>query len=264
MKKLRKVLIAFLLLVLVCSSISLTLCVVDYYRTLAKIDTIKKLSQKTSKEKEPGKSLVLPGSEGCDMPSSERAVLPELQAMYELNGDFAGWLEIENTLISYPVMQNPEDPEYYLGHDFNGIEDKNGLPFLDAQCSPEQSGVLLIHGHNMKSGLIFGQLKKYKDEAYYREHPVIRFSSLYESGDYEIIAVVLSQVYQKSNTVFKYYQLGNTGTQPGFDSYVQSIKALALYETGLTGQYGDKLLVLSTCDSWTQNGRLAVVARKMP
>lgn len=114
----------------------------------------------------------------------------------------------------------------------------------------------------MKSGWMFKDLMKYKNESFYKEHATFQFSTLYEKEEYEIVAVILSKVYRKSDDVFKYYQIENVNTPAEFDSYVQNIKQLSLYDTGVTAQYGDKLIVLSTCEYSTENGRLAVVARK--
>ena len=72
----------------------------------------------------------------------------------------------------------------------------------------------------------------------------------------------MSQVYRKSDDVFKYYQIEQVNTPEAFDAYMRNIKQLALYDTGVTARYGDKLIVLSTCEYSTENGRLAVIARR--
>lgn len=193
---------------------------------------------------------------------SEPAMLPEFTELYERNSDIIGWLKIDGTRIDYPVMQNPQDAEYYLDHGFDKEETKNGLPFLDAQCRIDDSDILLIHGHHMKSGLMFTDLMNYKQESFYKEHATLQFSTLYEKEEYEIVAVILSEVYRKSDDVFKYYQVEKVETAAEFNSYVENIKKLALYDTNVTAEYGDKLIVLSTCEYSTENGRLVVIARK--
>lgn len=45
--------------------------------------------------------------------------------------------------------------------------------------------------------------------------------------------------------------------------YVGKCKELALYDTGVTAEYGDRLITLSTCEYSAQNGRLVVVAKKV-
>lgn len=189
-------------------------------------------------------------------------MLPEFRDLYERNSDIVGWLKIDGTRIEYPVMQSPQDSEYYLNHDFDKNENQGGLPFLDESSTTNNSDILLIHGHHMKSGWMFKDLMKYKNKSFYQEHATFQFSTLYEKEEYEIVAVILSKVYRKSDDVFKYYQIENVSTPAEFDSYVQNIQQLSLYDTGVTAQYGDKLIVLSTCEYSTENGRLAVVARK--
>jgi sortase B len=91
---------------------------------------------------------------------------------------------------------------------------------------------------------------------------IIHFDTLYERGEYEIVAVFLSQVYRKSDDIFKYYQFFGADTQAEFDEFYTNIKALALYDTGVSADYGDSFITLSTCAYHTENGRLVVVARK--
>jgi len=197
-------------------------------------------------------------------PEPEPSMLPNLAPLYAQNPDLAGWLSIEGTEIDYPVMFRPEDEGYYLSHNFDGEKDKSGALLIQAGCDPfTLGGNIIIHGHNMKSGKMFGDLDEYKKEAYWKEHPVIRFDTLYERGEYEIVAVFLSKVYRKNEDVFKYYQFFGANTQAEFDEFYSNIKALALYDTGVSADYGDSFITLSTCAYHVENGRLVVVARKV-
>ena len=90
----------------------------------------------------------------------------KMEYLKKKNSDLSGWLRINGTSIDYPVMYTEGDNDYYLEHDFFKNPDRNGLLVLDKRCSGDLSGNhILIHGHNMKSGAIFGSLKDYKDEA---------------------------------------------------------------------------------------------------
>lgn len=193
----------------------------------------------------------------------EREILPEFEQLYEQNADTIGWLTIEQTPVNYPVMQNPDNPDYYLDHDFKKQRSIHGLPFLDSRCDLIKSRELLIHGHNMKTGLIFGELMRYKKQSYYQSHKTIQFHTLYEKADYEIIAVILSRVYEKTEQGFRYYHLEQLQTREGFDFYMEQVNQLALYQTGKTAEFGDGLLILSTCEYSFPNGRLAVIARRI-
>ncbi|MGF9699346.1 MULTISPECIES: class B sortase [Paenibacillus] len=257
MSKTRKILIAVSSLVLVFSLFSVGRTLLRDYAEQQKIEELTKVWEEGSDK---GGGDAFPSF--LSNKANEQVMLPEFRDLYERNSDIVGWLKVDGTRIEYPVMQNPQDAEYYLNHDFDKNENKGGLPFLDEHSRANSSDILLIHGHHMKSGWMFKDLMKYKNESFYKEHATFQFSTLYEKEEYEIVAVIQSQVYRKSDDVFKYYQIGNVSTAAEFDSYVQNIKKLALYDTGVTAQYGDKLIVLSTCEYSTENGRLAVVARK--
>ncbi|TDL50372.1 class B sortase [Paenibacillus dendritiformis] len=257
MSKTKKILTAFFTILLVFSLVSIAR---TYLRDYAEQQQIKELAEIREKEADTGEGAATPSP--FISKAHERVMLPEFQELYKRNPDIVGWLKIDGSRIDYPIMQNQQDAQYYLNHGFDKKKNKNGLPFLDEHSRINGSDILLIHGHHMKSGVLFSDLMKYKKESYYKEHATFQFSSLYEKEEYEIVAVILSKVYRKTDDVFKYYQIEKVGTSDEFDSYIQNIKKLALYDTGVTARYGDKLIVLSTCEYSTEDGRLAVVARK--
>ena len=194
-----------------------------------------------------------------DMPE----ILDEYKTLFEKNKKLIGWLKIDDTIIDYPVMQT-SDNKYYLEHNFNQEYDKNGSLFLDCSCSVyPRSTNLIIYGHHMKSGQMFGQLQKYAKESYYEKHKEIQFDTIYEKGTYEIMYVFRSQVYNEDDLVFKYYQFINANSGTEFQSYMEEMKKLSLYDTGVTAGYGDSLLTLSTCDNSQKDGRFVVVAKKI-
>ncbi len=186
-----------------------------------------------------------------------------LTALHAENEDAVGWIRIEGTRVDDPVMFNQEDPEFYLTRGADGEENVAGALFIDEGCSVEpRSANLLIHGHNMLNGSRFHDLLAYKDKEYFDEHPVVEYTTLEGTETYEILAVFLSRVFGEDETyVFRYYRFYDAANSQEFDNYVESCKASALYETGVTAQYGDELLTLSTCEYTRIDGRLVVVAR---
>ena len=110
---------------------------------------------------------------------------------------------------------------------------------------------------------MFADLLKYKKEDFYKKHPTIRFTTNNEDVEYEIIAVFLSRLYyKKEKNVFRYYQFINKTNKDEYDEFISNAKKSSLYDTGKTAQYGDQLITLSTCSYHTEDGRIAVVARK--
>lgn len=182
------------------------------------------------------------------------------------NGDMAFWLVVDGTVIDYPVMQNPEDENYYLDRDFYGNEDKAGCLLLDADSSPygeNQTTNLIIHGHNMKAGTMFGGLMQYEDENYCAEHKHMEIYTRTDKREYEVIAAFYSQVYYPTDLVFKYYNFFKADNEMEFDYFYDNIKEMSLYDTGVTAELGDHFLTLSTCAYHVEDGRFVVVAKEI-
>lgn len=203
-------------------------------------------------------------AESALLENQNRQMLPNMQPIYEENSDVVGWLKIEGTCVDYPVMYTPGDGEFYLYKDFHKNPDKSGSIFIDEHCnlSPRDTN-LIFHGHNMNNGSMFGALRKYKSPQFYSEHKKIQFDTLYETQMYEVIAVFISKVYNVTDNVFKYYRFYRAKTAQEFDYFIDNIKQLALYDTGVSAQYGDSLITLSTCENSVKNGRLVLVAKRV-
>ena len=190
-------------------------------------------------------------------------ILPEYALVHQKNQRLIGWVKIDDTVVDYPVMQTVNN-EYYLDHNFNQEEDRNGCIFMDYQCDVVRGcDNIILYGHHMKSGKMFGTLNKYSKKSYYEEHPVVQFDTIYEKGTYQVMYVFRSKVYSEEDVTFKYYQFINAASEKDFNSAMNEMAALSLYDTGVTAVYGDKLLTLSTCDYQEKKGRFVVVAKKI-
>ena len=260
-EKRRKVLV-------LCCSMAAILCLGYFgmyswynYRTA---DSYKELSALKDKEPAAGQEEVpvihYTAEEGQNTPPP---VLDEYKNLLNKNKRLIGWVKIDDTNIDYPVMQTT-DNEYYLDHNLNQEYDKNGSIFMDKDCDVlKPSTNFILYGHHMKSGQMFGNLSLYSDVSYYEKHPCIQFDTIYEKGLYEIMYVFRSRVYSEDEIVFKYYQFIDAQSEQEFDSYMNDMEAMSLYDTGVTASFGDQLLTLSTCDYQEKNGRFVVVAKKV-
>ncbi len=198
-----------------------------------------------------------------DEPEVEREVLEEYKNLLKTNKKLIGWLKIDDTNIDYPVMQT-SDNEYYLTHNLNQEYDKNGSIFMDKDCDVlKPSTNFILYGHHMASGKMFGKLGLYQKKSYYEEHPYIQFDTIYDKGTWQVMYVFRSRVYKEEDVVFKYYQFIDANTEQEFDSYMNEMAEMSLYDTGVTAEFGDQLLTLSTCDYQEKNGRFVVVAKKI-
>ena len=187
----------------------------------------------------------------------------QVKSLKQENSDVVGFLEIENTNISYPVLQG-SDNEYYMTHNYKKEKSKNGAIFLDKDYDWDiQSNNLLIYGHNLNNGTMFEELLKYNDESYYKEHPQINFTTTDEEAIYDIISVFRSKVYYTSDNVFKYYFFINPKTEEEYNNYIKNIKKLSLYNINKTAEYGTQLITLSTCSYHVKDGRFVIVGAKL-
>jgi len=190
-------------------------------------------------------------------------ILEEFKPLLTKNQNIIGWLTINGTDINYPVMKSlAGNGEYYLNHNFDQQEDRNGSIFMDDRCDVIKPTVnYIIYGHNMKSGKMFGNLDEYKSEAYARAHPTITFNTIYDYGTYTVMAAFESRVYKDKDIGFRYYDFIDPRDELEFMTGVDNIKALSMYDTGVDAQWGDRLLMLSTCDYEQDNGRFVVVCK---
>lgn len=203
-------------------------------------------------------------SEAVNTTEGEAVMLPEYAKLYEQNSDIVGWIRIDDTQINYPVMQSPQEPNFYLKHGFDKEYSEYGCPYVQEDCDVlKPSDNLVIYGHHMKNGSMFAHLDKFKSASFWSKHKTIAFNTLTDRQKYEIVAVFRTVVYTDSPDAFKYYRFVDAGNANEFDSFIAKCKELSFYDTGVTAAYGDKLITLSTCEYSRNNSRLVVVAKRI-
>jgi len=190
------------------------------------------------------------------------SVLREYEAVYLMNTDMVGWMRIDDTKVNYPVMQTPDRTDYYLKRNFEKEYSAHGCLYVREVCNVERpSDNLTIYGHKMKDGSMFAPLFDYKEKSFWENHKTIQFDTVTEHHTYEIFSVFITTA--SVGQGFPYHEFVDAADAAQFDDYVATCKQLALYDTGITPQYGDKLITLSTCEYSRVNGRLVVVAKRV-
>ena len=194
----------------------------------------------------------------------QKSILMEFTSILQQNPNFAGWITIEGTKIDNPIVLTRDGSDFYLNHNFNGEEDINGTLFMGPRCHmADRSTNLIIYGHNMKSGQMFGDLKKYLQEDFFLSHKQIIFDTIYEKGVYEIFAVCLGEVHYRDENIFRYYNFIQANTQEEYQAFLDNIRELSVFMSEELPNYEDDLLTLSTCNNYTEDGRLFLVAKKI-
>ena len=211
-----------------------------------------------------------------DAAVEQPAVAEDLTQAYAQNDDLVGWLKAGDG-IDLPVVQS--DNTYYLDHGFTGEENKNGTLFLNMnnQLFPADD-VLLIHGHNMKDGSMFGTLSKFEQYDYACEHPIVTFQTIHdEEPVYHVpISVFNASMLPDHSSYFDITQIVFPDDEEGgeedsstfrqstaFKTYLEEIQAESLWDSPVDVNVDDKLLMLITCSYDLEDGRLMVVCRKL-
>lgn len=214
----------------------------------------------------------LDAATGWGQEETLQTVMPELsprpanvsrfEALYAENPDVIGWLWVGEN-ISLPVVQR--DNEYYLEHDFNGNSRDAGTLFLDEKNKiwPVDEN-LLVYGHNMRNGSMFGKMGDYRKLDYLKQHPMVRFQLIYEE---EAFAYVVIAAFDCSATVTDplYFKINrrNFADEAEYQAYLDEIAAWSIYDIPIDVNVQDDLLTLVTCSYNQGNGRFLVIARKI-
>lgn len=197
----------------------------------------------------------------------------------ERNSDLVGYITIDGTNISYPVVQRKStDPnintnDYYLYRAFDLSNSKSGCIFMDFRCHfdevvgnrriTDNSEHLLIYGHNMNNKSMFGSLKYYyQDHSYYSKHPIITLDSLYKTYYYKIFAVlIVDGADTTSEYAFDCWNTFDFDDETEFYEFVNNAKKRTIVTNDVDVTYGDQLLTLYTCNGTLEDAKLIVMAR---
>lgn len=191
--------------------------------------------------------------------ATEPGILAEYEELYEMNNDLVGWIKIEGTKVDYPVMQTPDDVDYYLYRNFDKENSDRGAIYAREVCDVNKpSDNVTIYGHHMADGSMFAGLQAYVNQSTWENNSLIFFDTLTEHHMYKIFAVFATSA--NIGEGFSYHQFVDAEDEEEFNEFVATCKSLAYYDTGITPVYGDKLICLSTCEYTHDNGRLVVAA----
>lgn len=178
------------------------------------------------------------------------------KALQERNPDIKAWIKIEGTNIDYPVLWSGNDNDY-LRHTYSGEYNVLGSIFIWQQNHPDFSDRnTLIFGHNTWNGKMFGQLKKYKQQSFYEEHPIVTIYTSDETRTYKVVSAytttTASDIYTSSFDNDRQYA-----------DWLNDKLQRSVIDTNAPPASGmEQTIVLSTCAKSKSNQRFVVVAEK--
>ena len=208
---------------------------------------------------------------------TEGGVLPALRALYAENHDLVGWLSMPDSAINYPVMQTPDDPEYYLFRNFEREPASVGAPFADYRCqvAPVSGFNTVIYAHD----ILFIQLNQYGYlPGYFQSHQRIRFDTLTETGLYRVAAAfyldagaarLLDPWNPNDPQAYKCYNYLEVDSPEDFQKFANLVLERRMFETDVEFSPRSRYLTLVCCATElfsgipNDNGRLIVVAKRI-
>lgn len=187
------------------------------------------------------------------------AISTTFQKLRRQNADIVAWLNIPG-LLDEAVVQR--DNSYYLKRDYKGYHNVNGAIFLDEGTDlSTRPYTLLVFGHNMKTGAMFGCLRNYETLSFYQKNPFISFNTMYEDGQYVIFSIAQLSLNPKDANYFSFGQL-NTNNIAWRQEAIESLISRSAFYTSLDVQPEDQLLLLVTCVEDDEERRV-VAARRL-
>lgn len=185
--------------------------------------------------------------------------------LQKINPAIVGWIKVPNTIIDLPVLQaDPKEPEFYLDHDYNKQYSKYGSIFADARSSVEKgtSKSIILYGHSLRSGRMFTELNKYKEFAFLKENPVFTFDTIENPSQWKIISVFLTNTLPEQGEPFDYLKTEFKNSSD-YLNFVYQMRIRSLFNTGVSFNKDDQIVLLSTCSYEFDDFREVVVARKV-
>ena len=188
------------------------------------------------------------------------------ESLLAANSDVKAWLKIDGTNINNPVYQTT-DNDYYINHNMNKQESRYGALFIDKEASIGRNSNnqnVVIYGHHMRDGTMFGPLKKYLQLDFYKQHSVIDFTTLYRAGQYKVFAVFITNTKPEDDNGYVFnYRISDFSSEESFLSWIEEVRKRSIINTGVDIRGDDEILTLSTCTYEFDDARLVVMARRI-
>ena len=200
------------------------------------------------------------------MTKNEDGIFIGFESLLKQNKEIKAWMKIEGTNINNPVYQTNNN-DYYVEHDMNRQSSRYGALFIDKSAAigkEKNSQNVVIYGHHMKDGTMFGPLKKYTDINFYKEHPIIDFTTLYRDGQYKVFAVFITNTIEAHDNgqIFN-YRNHSFASEESFLNFIDDVKKRSIIDTGVEVLGDDEIITLSTCTYEFEEARLVVMARRV-
>lgn len=193
---------------------------------------------------------------------AQRQLQSAFEELYAQNSDLIGWIKMADS-VDYPVLWR--DNSFYMDHDFYGQYSQAGSIFLDARNGVDMNdSAMLIYGHNMRSGEMFGDLDDYRETKYLKKYPVISLQNAWESEPRKYVLISLFDASMNKSDP-SYIRIVRTSFESDAEKegFIEEMRARSIYDIPVEAGAEDQLLTLVTCSYSHDNGRFLLFARRL-
>ncbi len=183
--------------------------------------------------------------------------------LQEKNEDVRGWISISGTKVNNPIYQTT-DNEYYLTHNMYKEKSRYGALFFDYRCKTgvATSQNLIVYGHEMRDGSMFGTLKSFKSLSFYKVNPTISLTLLEKQTQFKIFAVMVINADPTDDNGYMFnYITPSFKSQTAFLEWVAEAKERSIINTNVDVAADDQVLTLVTCINEFDNARFVIMGR---
>ena len=191
-----------------------------------------------------------------DLEFKEKIAEYDFDKLKEINTDIVGFIEVDNTNISYPVVKS-SDNRYYLNHSYKKEKNNIGSIFLDYRNDLDNlSKNNIIYGHGRLDNTMFGSLNNLLNSSNLdsKESYYITLSTPNSIMTFKIFSVY---TIPKESYYIKTYFSSNKY----FKEFLETIMKRSIYNFNTDVNTNDKILTLSTCKD--NFGKRVVVHAKL-
>ena len=172
----------------------------------------------------------------------------DFRELKNINPDIIAWLRLDDTQISYPVLQTSDNSKY-LVRDYRGEYNTGGAIFVDSRNDKVSDEYTIIYGHRMDGEKMFGQITKFEEKAFFDDHTS---GTLYtEDGIYDLQVLAYAIINIGTTTLYK-LDVNSNGHN---DEILSEVWTSAKYRRDDIRTNENKLIMLSTCDRDSKNYR---------
>lgn len=165
----------------------------------------------------------------------------DFNELLSINEDVVGWIVVEDTAISYPIVQG-KDNEYYLNHTFKKYENYAGSIFMDYRANRNfEDHNTFIYGHNVFHGTMFAELSNYMDKAFLEAHPYIYLYTPTQNYKLQVASAYVDKEDSDSYKNQQYYTIEQ------YQEYINMIMKKSRHNTNVSLTTDDKIVTLYTC-----------------